>query len=313
MLLKLKDFDCFRNMLKKVDKVKRVLILDWDVHHGQGTQRLFYDRKDVLYISLHSHDDETFYPYLAESGHKHCGSGEGMGYNINIPWNQKHLGDAEYIAAFLQIVLPVAYWFDPDFVLVSAGFDCTEGDFEGEMKVTPGCFAHMTHHLTALANGRLLVLLEGGYNPEEVANCVEAVAKVLVGMPPPFLKIEQEINPAAVTTILDVISVISNYWTCFQFQEDKESDARSNTNPCKEEFQVKEKEPSEKLLAEPVQKYDCDIRYETYENHKIGYCFDCKMLLHRNENDPNHPEKPERIASINTHLSSKSFHAMYLL
>ena len=298
-----------RSMLKKDSKVKRVLIFDWDVHHGQGTQRHFYDRKDVLYISLHSHDDEAFYPYLAESDHKHCGSGEGVGYNVNIPWNQKHLGDAEYMAAYLQIVMPIAYWFNPDFVLVSAGFDSAEGDFEGEMKVSPECFAHMTHHLSALADGKLLMLLEGGYNPDAVANCVEAVTKVLIGMPPPFLKIDQDINPGAVTTILDVISVMSNYWTCFQFQGDVKTNAPSHTLPCDEEFQLKHDGVTERSLMEPVLKYDCDINIETdIDNYKIGYCFDCKMLLHKADNDPNHPERPERIASINTHLTSNYFH-----
>ena len=136
---------CFRHLLETSSCTNKILVFDFDVHHGQGTQSQFYASNDVLYISIHSYQNATFYPYLEEANVLHVGEDSGKGFNINIPWNESNLGDAEYMAAFLQIVLPVSYSFDPDFVVVSAGFDCLEGDFEGDMKVSPSCLAHMCY------------------------------------------------------------------------------------------------------------------------------------------------------------------------
>ncbi|XP_064616898.1 uncharacterized protein LOC135480900 [Liolophura sinensis] len=117
--------------------VKKILILDWDVHHGNGTQQEFYENDDVMFISIHRFDQAKFYPSLRESGVTSVGKGIGEGFNINIPWNGDKMGNAEYLAAFNQIVVPVAKAFQADILLVSAGFDAAEGDLLGEYHLTP--------------------------------------------------------------------------------------------------------------------------------------------------------------------------------
>ncbi len=139
-------------------KAKRILIVDWDVHHGNGTQSSFYNTSDVLYISLHRFS-EGFYP---ESGTiEEIGQGNGEGFNINIPWPGKRYGDKEYLYAFQKVVIPVAKEFEPDLVLVSCGFDAAKGDYIGEMSITPDGYARMTRELKQLANGKLVLALEG--------------------------------------------------------------------------------------------------------------------------------------------------------
>ncbi|KAL8966933.1 MAG: hypothetical protein Q9197_005711, partial [Variospora fuerteventurae] len=139
---------------------RKVLVLDWDVHHGNGIQQAFYNDPNVLYISIHVHEDGTFYPPGPFGDHMHCGVGAGLGRNINIPWPTKGMGDADYLYAFQQVVMPVAYDFDPDLVIIAAGFDAAIGDQLGGCFVTPTCYAHMAHMLSPLADGKLVVCLE---------------------------------------------------------------------------------------------------------------------------------------------------------
>lgn len=104
--------------------IGKVLIVDWDVHHGNGTQQVFYEDGSVLYLSIHRHDDGNFFP--GTGGPTECGAGLGLGFNVNIAWSggiNPALGDAEYLAAFRTLVMPIAREFAPDIVLVSAGFD----------------------------------------------------------------------------------------------------------------------------------------------------------------------------------------------
>lgn len=164
---------------------KRVLILDWDVHAGNGTETAFYDDPSVLLISLHRHEGGDFYP---GTGHVHkVGEGSGKGYNINIAWPEAGYGDMEYMAAFDEIVMPVANAYNPDLVLVSAGFDAARGDPLGGNDITPAGYAHMMHRLLSLARGRCVVVLEGGYNLTSISNSMEAVLRVLHGESPPPL------------------------------------------------------------------------------------------------------------------------------
>ena len=106
----------------------RILIVDWAIHHGNGTQNAFYDNPNVLYISLHRHDHGNFYPGTGSP--VECGNAAGLGFNVNIAWAgglSSPMADAEYLAAFRAVVLPIAHSFDPDIVLVSAGFDAAVG------------------------------------------------------------------------------------------------------------------------------------------------------------------------------------------
>ncbi|OSS47788.1 hypothetical protein B5807_06562 [Epicoccum nigrum] len=194
---------------------RKVLILDWDVHHGNGIQHAFYDDPNVLYISLHVFRGGQFYPNLPDGDLTYCGQGDGVGKNVNIPWDEHGMGDAEYLYAFQEVVMPIASEFDPDLVIISAGFDAAEGDVLGGCFVTPACYGHMTHMLSRLAKGKLVVCLEGGYNLRSIARSALAVTRVLMQEPPDRLS---EDLPApkdtAVRTIDQVKRQHARYWKC---------------------------------------------------------------------------------------------------
>ncbi|KAF1990579.1 hypothetical protein K402DRAFT_417366 [Aulographum hederae CBS 113979] len=203
------------------DTCRRILILDWDVHHGNGVQESFYDDANVLYISIHVHQDGRFYPTGNYGDHKHCGEYPGLGKNINIPWSHKGMGDADYLYAFQQVVMPVAMEFNPDLVIVAAGFDAAKGDTLGGCFVTPAGYAHMTHMLMSLAGGKIAVCLEGGYNLESIANSALAVTRTLMGEPPDRLSpdIGSELTESAIDNIDMVIRQQSRFWSCLYPKE----------------------------------------------------------------------------------------------
>ena len=200
---------------------RKVLILDWDVHHGNGVQNIFYDDPNVLYISLHVYQNGHFYPgkppnpMTPDGGPEHCGISVGLGKNVNIGWHEQGMGDGEYMAAFQKIVMPIAQEFNPDLVVISAGFDAADGDELGGCFVTPSCYAHMTHMLMSLADGRLAVCLEGGYNLRAISNSAVAVAKTLMGEPPPKMEIPK-INKEAARTLAKVQAFQAPYWECMR-------------------------------------------------------------------------------------------------
>lgn len=198
------------------ERVKRILILDWDVHHGNGTQRAFIDDPRVLYVSLHQYENGKFYPGGTFGAHTSVGGGAGEGYSVNIPWSGPGAGDADYIYAFQKIVMPISMEFDPDFVIVSAGFDAAEGDLLGGCKITPSGYGHMTHMLKGLASGNLAVVLEGGYTLEATAKSALAVTKVLLGEAPLPLPAEFKPTSATISVVQDVIETHSQYWRCLQ-------------------------------------------------------------------------------------------------
>jgi len=159
--------------------LKRVLIADWDLHHGNGTQNSFYQDPRVLYFSTHQ------YPYYPGSGGiDEIGAGKGKGYTVNVPLPMG-CGDAVYDAAFVQVLEPVAREFKPELILVSAGFDIHRQDPLGGMKVTEQGFARLTGRLKGLARefcaGRMVATLEGGYHLDGLAKSVVAVLEVMMG------------------------------------------------------------------------------------------------------------------------------------
>lgn len=109
---------------------------------------------------MHRYDEGLFYPVGAKSNCEFVGVDKGVGYNINIPWSGTTHGDAEYIAAFMRIVMPIAYQFNPDLVFISAGFDAAVGDPLGGYCVTPSGYSQMTKLLSCLANGNVIMALE---------------------------------------------------------------------------------------------------------------------------------------------------------
>lgn len=203
------------------EKCRKVLILDWDVHHGNGVQNIFYDDPNVLYISIHVYQNGQFYPGEPENpdtpdgGMEHCGSGLGLGKNINIGWHDQGMGDGEYMAAFQKLVMPIANEFDPDLVVISAGFDAAKGDELGGCFVTPACYAHMTHMLMSLADGKVAVCLEGGYNLKAISQSAVAVARTLMGEPPPRMELPK-INKDAARVLAKAQAYQAPYWECMR-------------------------------------------------------------------------------------------------
>lgn len=159
--------------------LNRVLIVDFDVHHGNGTQDAFYAEPEVLYFSTHQY---PFYP--GTGGMDETGSGRGEGTTVNFPM-AAGWGDEEYLRAFNEVLVPVARRFQPQLILVSAGFDAHWADHLAMMKATIAGFAQMTRILKELAaelcQGRLVFTLEGGYNLRVVASSTKATFDVLLG------------------------------------------------------------------------------------------------------------------------------------
>jgi acetoin utilization deacetylase AcuC-like enzyme len=158
---------------------ERVMVLDWDVHHGNGTQHVFEARRDVLYLSSHQY---PYYPGTGASGE--VGAGAGAGYTVNCPLPPGQ-GDADFGAVFHDLFLPVAQAFNPDIIIVSAGFDAHARDPLAEMCVTERGFAAMCWSLNQLARsacaGKIVLLLEGGYHLTALAQSVRACLEVLTG------------------------------------------------------------------------------------------------------------------------------------
>ncbi len=187
--------------------IERVLIVDWDVHHGNGTQRSFYADRSVLYVSLHQ------YPHYPGTGAANeAGVADGVGYTVNIPL-PGGCGDAAYAAAFHRVIEPVARQFDPQFVLVSAGFDAHQRDPLAQMRVTDDGFAMMTRSLLAVARdhagGRLAAVLEGGYDLDALAS---SVARVLDELGGESLSAETPEGSGADPTLQAVVRVHKRFW-----------------------------------------------------------------------------------------------------
>jgi histone deacetylase 6 len=192
---------------------RKIFILDWDVHHGNGCQKAFYDDPNILYVSLHVHMDGKFYPSGQDGAMDKVGAGPGIGKNVNIPWPTKGMGDGDYMYAFQHVVMPIASEFDPDLVIVAAGFDAAAGDELGGCFVTPPCYAHMTHMLMSLADGKVAVCLEGGYNFQAISKSALAVTRTLMGEPPDRLE-PTRATDRAVETCEKVKQIQSAYWQC---------------------------------------------------------------------------------------------------
>jgi acetoin utilization deacetylase AcuC-like enzyme len=156
---------------------ERVLIVDWDVHHGNGTQEIFYDRDDVLFFSSHRF---PFYPGTGAAAE--IGRGKGEGYTVNLPLPPA-VGDGDYVALFRDLLVPIADRFEPDIVLVSAGFDAHRADPLGGMSLTEEGYAALCALVRGIADqhagGRLALVLEGGYNLHALAGSVRRCVEVL--------------------------------------------------------------------------------------------------------------------------------------
>jgi acetoin utilization deacetylase AcuC-like enzyme len=159
--------------------VGKVAIVDYDVHHGNGTQHIFEADPHVLYISTHQ------FPYYPGTGAAdEVGRGAGLGFTVNVPLEAGAVDD-DYRTVFADVVLPVLSQFEPDLLLISAGFDAHERDPLGGMRLTTPCFAAMTLELMAVAEeccrGRVVATVEGGYDLQAFAASLDGVIEALNG------------------------------------------------------------------------------------------------------------------------------------
>jgi len=202
-------------------RLTRILIVDWDLHHGDGTAYTFYKDRRVLYFSTHQ------YPaYPGTGAVEEIGRGDGIGYTVNVPL-RPGAGNAQYVKIFRKLLEPLALAFKPELILVSAGFDIYDRDPLGGMKVTSRGFAYLTRILMNIADaccrGRLVLTLEGGYHIEGLAASVKAVLKELRDethvTEEDLLRIENEgeerFNPVE-PLINRVINQIEPLWRAFK-------------------------------------------------------------------------------------------------
>ncbi|MFN0091988.1 MAG: histone deacetylase family protein [Acidimicrobiales bacterium] len=160
------------------ERGERVLVVDIDAHHGNGTQDVFYEDPRVAYVSFHQH---PWYPGTGAAGERGAGAGEGL--TLNVPLPAGATGDV-YLAGFDQLVAPLAERFQPTWLVLSAGFDAHRDDPLCDLDLSAGDFAALTRRLAALAPpGRRLVLLEGGYDLLALERSVEACLAALAGLP----------------------------------------------------------------------------------------------------------------------------------
>lgn len=202
--------------------VSKTLVVDWDVHHGNGTQQAFYSDPSVLYVSLHRYDDGNFFP--GSGAPDEVGTGPGVGFNVNMAFTgglDPPMGDAEYLAAFRTVVMPIANEFAPDVVLVSSGFDAVEGHPTplGGYNLSAKCFGYLTKQLMGLAGGRVVLALEGGHDLTAICDASEACVSALLGNeldPLPEKVLQQRPNANAVRSMEKVIEIHSQYWRSLQ-------------------------------------------------------------------------------------------------
>uniref|UniRef100_A0A8D0AIA3 histone deacetylase n=1 Tax=Sander lucioperca TaxID=283035 RepID=A0A8D0AIA3_SANLU len=195
-------------LLQQRLNVSKILIVDWDVHHGNGTQQAFYTDPSILYLSLHRYDDGNFFP--GSGAPDEVGSGAGEGFNVNMAFTgglEPPMGDADYLAAFRTVVMPIANEFAPDVVLVSSGFDVVDGHAPplGGYKLTAKCFGYLTRQLMGLAGA--------------ICDASEACVSALLGNeldPIPDEVVQQRPNANAVHSMEKVLEIQSKYWRSLQ-------------------------------------------------------------------------------------------------
>jgi acetoin utilization deacetylase AcuC-like enzyme len=158
--------------------VKRILIVDFDVHHGNGTQDIFYSDNSVFYFSIHQH---PFYPGTGRPSERGIGDGYGFTLNIDLP---KDSGDKEFITGLSNQLIPAMDKFKPEFILVSAGFDAHENDLLGQLKYSNDGYKKATDILLSIAKkysmNRMMFVLEGGYEPTNITEASKSILSVMI-------------------------------------------------------------------------------------------------------------------------------------
>jgi acetoin utilization deacetylase AcuC-like enzyme len=190
--------------------IERVAIVDWDVHHGNGTQEAFIDDPNVLFVSLHQY---PFYPGTGRASE--VGTGEGKGFTVNVPLSAD-ASDVTYRSAFEQVVLPVVGRFEPELILVSAGFDAHARDPLAGMTVSAAGFGWMARELSKLADatakGRMALFLEGGYDLEGLETSLEAAVSAMLGLESWEEGTKQPLASSHALEIAETRSLLKSEW-----------------------------------------------------------------------------------------------------
>lgn len=193
--------------------LKRIAIMDWDLHHGNGTEAIFYDDPSVLYMSTHQN------PNWPGTGHPtEVGTGAGRGFNVNVPLPMG-TGTAGYVRAFNEVFTPIVTAFEPDLIILSAGYDAHWRDPLGRMGMTVEGFAELTRLVKrwadTLCKGRLVAVMEGGYDLEALSSSMLATVQVLRGEPvedtlgpSPYWEPQAEVDRA----IQDAKEALAPFW-----------------------------------------------------------------------------------------------------
>lgn len=201
------------NLIKKHD-LKRILILDTDVHHGNGTQEIFNETSSILYMSLHQYGIYPHTGYADEIGY-----GEGEGFKVNIPFPARS-GDDVWLKSFDEIVIPISLEYEPEFILVSIGFDCHKEDPLAGMRLSTVGILEGIDRILSIASktcaGKLVLALEGGYNLKVLSKAVPLVIKKLAGEEA-LVEEERAISNPKVkneveTTLKEIKEILLPYW-----------------------------------------------------------------------------------------------------
>ncbi|GBN95957.1 Histone deacetylase 4 [Araneus ventricosus] len=210
--------------LREKLKLEKILILDWDVHHGNGLQQIFYDDPHVLYISLHRHDDGNFFPGTGAT--EEVGTDDGIGFNINIAWSSglsPPLGDAEYMAAFRSLIIPIIRDFDPEVILVAAGFDAACGHPAplGGYRISPALYLSLScfEYQVPFYSLNFFCFLRHSYDLPAICDCSQECVKALLGEEcTPIKEEEMQRKPcqSALEVLQKTIAVQATHWPCIK-------------------------------------------------------------------------------------------------
>lgn len=202
--------------LKRTCSVRRIMIVDMDLHHGNGTQTAFYQRPDILFVSMHQ-----FPSYPGTGNFGEVGTGGGEGYNVNIPLSKGH-GDIDLARVIYFVVNPLAQAYKPDIILVSCGFDLYLHDRLGAMRVTPDGYGLITFFLLAIAEkvceGRIAFVMEGGYSLRGIRECGLRLMQELCGesrVDPKSIDRVVGSSPDKLGAVAKVREIHKKYWSIF--------------------------------------------------------------------------------------------------
>ncbi|CAK82939.1 unnamed protein product (macronuclear) [Paramecium tetraurelia] len=202
--------------------VNKIVIFDWDVHHCDGTESIFYEDPNTLVISIHRYDGGSFYPGSGDP--VKIGRKDAEYKNINVGWNvgwnvkdNDAPGYDDYVYAYDRLLGPIIKEFGPDFIIISAGYDSAKGDPLGGINNTPQGYQYMTEKLQQLCP-RVLAVLEGGYNLDITAQCALATFEQLLGVPKQFPAIIQP-GQCGINAVQTTVDKHKQFWTCLSSKE----------------------------------------------------------------------------------------------